>query len=191
MARKKDEKKIELIFRATLQLVLKNGISGVKMSLVAEEANLATGTIYIYFSNKEILMQSLFVYVKKKMNAVLDGFANGGENGFMYQFQSVWRTYIQYIIDNPEEAVFLEQFQRSPYLNNNQDPGLPGIEPFETLLEKGKSEGYLSSIRTDIMVVHMLGGINQLVKSYMGDQIPLTTEDFHEIYDLTWRSIRR
>jgi AcrR family transcriptional regulator len=49
MSRPRDENKIEVIYEATLKLVLETGFNGLKMADVAKAANLATGTLYIYF----------------------------------------------------------------------------------------------------------------------------------------------
>ncbi|MFM7485318.1 MAG: TetR/AcrR family transcriptional regulator, partial [Cytophagales bacterium] len=75
MARPRDENKIEPIYEATLRLVLKTGFNGLKMADVAKAAKLATGTLYIYFKNKEVLINELYSHLKKsKMAKMLEVF---------------------------------------------------------------------------------------------------------------------
>ena len=52
----RDENKILDIYRATLELVKETGLAGITMGQIAKEAGLATGTVYIYFNNKEDLI---------------------------------------------------------------------------------------------------------------------------------------
>ena len=51
--RVKDFSKIDIVFKATLRLIQTQGIAGITMSKIAKESTLATGTLYIYFKNKE------------------------------------------------------------------------------------------------------------------------------------------
>ena len=57
MARPRDTNKIDLIYKAALNLVVKIGYVELKMSDVAKEAGMATGTLYIYFSNFETIQK--------------------------------------------------------------------------------------------------------------------------------------
>jgi AcrR family transcriptional regulator len=61
----KDEHKIDQIFKATLKLVKENGLAGITMQSVAKEAKIATGTLYIYFKNKDSIITSLFDHCVK------------------------------------------------------------------------------------------------------------------------------
>ena len=59
----KDDNKINDIYAATLKLVKANGLAGITMQAVAKEAGVATGTLYIYFQNKDELIIRLLMYV--------------------------------------------------------------------------------------------------------------------------------
>ena len=48
--------KKEKILETTLQLIAKNGLNASPMSMIAKEANVATGTIYHHFKSKEEIM---------------------------------------------------------------------------------------------------------------------------------------
>ena len=61
----RDDKKTEQIFGAALGLVKEKGLAGITMCEIAKEAGLATGTLYIYFKNKEELINILFAECRK------------------------------------------------------------------------------------------------------------------------------
>lgn len=50
---------VEVIFQATLQLLLETDIAGLTTTRVAERAGVSVGTIYQYFPNKQALLLSL------------------------------------------------------------------------------------------------------------------------------------
>ncbi len=60
----KDLNKIDFIFKASLNLIFKDGIAGLTMAKIAQKAGIATGTLYIYFKNKEELVNELYKSVK-------------------------------------------------------------------------------------------------------------------------------
>ena len=55
MKLKKEEKK-KVILDAAEKLILEKGITNVSMEKVAMEADVATGTLYLYFKNKSNLL---------------------------------------------------------------------------------------------------------------------------------------
>ena len=62
-----DDKKIDQIYKAMLRLVEAKGLAGITMSEIAKEANIATGTLYIYFKNKNELINALFTDMQKQV----------------------------------------------------------------------------------------------------------------------------
>ena len=60
----RDDKKVEQIYKATLLLVTEKGLAGITMSEIAKEAGLATGTLYIYFKNKDELVNALLPHAE-------------------------------------------------------------------------------------------------------------------------------
>src|SRR5215217_9468150 len=64
--RLKDESIIDAIFDATLTLVKERGLAGITMCDISKEASIATGTLYIYFKNKDELIRALFTECRQK-----------------------------------------------------------------------------------------------------------------------------
>ena len=52
--------KREQILRATLELILENGLQAASMSLISRRAEVPVGTIYRIFSGKEALVNALY-----------------------------------------------------------------------------------------------------------------------------------
>ena len=73
--RVKDEIKQDALFEATIKVVNEIGFASSSVSKIAREAGISPATIYIYHKNKEDLLISTYVEVKKKLGqALLKGF---------------------------------------------------------------------------------------------------------------------
>ena len=73
----RDENKVNIIFEASLNLIFDDGIAGLTMAKIAKKAGIATGTLYIYFKNKEVLLQELSQSIQKKyFNQFLNTYDN-------------------------------------------------------------------------------------------------------------------
>ncbi len=70
MEHKKEQNK-KLILEATEKLIAEKGITQLTMEEVAQEADLATGTLYLYFSNKESLFAAVNTRINKEINQAI------------------------------------------------------------------------------------------------------------------------
>ena len=59
--RLRDDIKKEKIFDAALDVALTYGFGGLTVNKIASIATVAPGTVYIYFTNKEDLLNQLFL----------------------------------------------------------------------------------------------------------------------------------
>ncbi|MCK4754383.1 MAG: helix-turn-helix transcriptional regulator, partial [Calditrichia bacterium] len=65
--RVKDEFKQDALFNATVKLVNEIGFVAASVSKIAKEANVSPATIYIYYKNKDDLLVSTYIEIKKKI----------------------------------------------------------------------------------------------------------------------------
>lgn len=189
--REKDPQKVDAIFRAALRLVLQDGFSGLKMSDVAKAANLATGTLYIYFASKEELINQLYLELKRKtIHQYLEGYDEHAP--FMICFEKIWHNYLRAGLREPEVAAFMEQYYRSPYLKRavvQQTDNL--LAPIFNLLERGKRERLLKDVPTALLAVQLSGSINELVKWHQTGQLAVDQRLVDAAFSLSWDSIKR
>lgn len=107
------EKKVA-IFESTLKLVRDYGFHGTPMSQIAKESDVATGTIYHYFSSKDELIIELLYYCKNKLHRAI--FADDEDNiPYEKRLANIWRNLVQFYVENPAFLSFLEQFYSSPF----------------------------------------------------------------------------
>ena len=73
--RRKDDSKREAIANAAIELITTNGFADTSMSKIAKAANVSPATIYVYFENKEDMLNQLYLMVKRELSeAMLAGY---------------------------------------------------------------------------------------------------------------------
>ena len=189
--REKDPGKIEAIYNATLKLVLREGFAGLKMSEVAKEAGVATGTLYIYFESKEELINQLYLEKKKKsVGQYFKGIDAGAP--FMVCFEQLWYNYARTGLAEPEVAAFMEQYYRSPFLRpavKQETDQL--LTPIFELLERGKRERLLKDLPTPLLAIQLNGTINEMVRWHASGQATANDELLSQAFGLAWDAIKR
>lgn len=187
--KQKDQNKIDAIYRSTISLVEKTGIAGIKMSTIAKEAKIATGTLYIYFKNKEELLNEVYKHLKlQSLSAFQKEIADIPTKA---QLKSLWILALKYRIEYHSELIFMEQFKISPYISKeNMEIGASFYHTIQTLFEKGKTEMVLKDIDTDMLIAVMMGLSKEFSDYLILSQKTLTEPFIQTSFQLMWDAIR-
>jgi AcrR family transcriptional regulator len=151
--RQKDETKAQDILRATLDEVRDVGLAGLSIEAVARRAGVATGTVYVYFKGKEALVDALYLRTKQKFTTLVLR-DDGGP--LRTAFTRIIAAYLDYVVENAAEIVFMSQMVNSPYLSaETREAVALGVRPVMALLERGKAEHLLKDIDTGWMAAFL------------------------------------
>lgn len=158
--RTKDESKAQDILRATLDEVQKVGLAGLSVEAVARRAGVATGTVYVYFKGKDALLDQLYLLTKQKF-AGLVTLDDGAP--LRATFARTTAAFLDYIIENTAEIVFMGQMANSPYVSpETREAVAAGFRPLSALLQRGKAEGLLKDIDTAMMAAFLWEAVKGL-----------------------------
>lgn len=134
--RKKDDKKQESIKKAVIKLILKEGFHGTSISKIAKEAEVSPATVYVYYENKDIMLHEIyFEYSEELLNNLLNKVSEHMTGNEL--IETLIKSYYNYIKDNKEIFLFVEQFSSCPALINNCKER-KGTKDFNDLLENVK-----------------------------------------------------
>lgn len=188
--RVKDDNKEEAIFQATKELLSEVGFSDISMSKIAKRAGVSAATIYVYFDNKDDMLRKLYLDVKRKLASsvidLMDESLSVREN-----VEKAMRGYLQFILDNQLDYLFLEQFSNSPLLQNLCiEEEIPSVGSLQNIMEKGKKEGVLRSVDDHLLYSYCLLPLDQLAKNSIKTGTPISAEDIETMIDMSWEAIR-
>jgi len=189
--RKKDIHKVVIIFKASLELISKEGIAGITMSKIASKAGIATGTLYIYFKSKEELFRKLYEKLNRES---ADRFMKGYDKSqpLLGGMKLVWLNYLKHRIEYHDESVFLEQYYRSPYISDDELQMAESMkEPVHEMIRKGKAEKLIREDADDEMLfLAMLGFIRELADEHVSGVYVLNNKRIEKAFQISWETIK-
>lgn len=188
----KDFSKIELVFKATLRLIKSQGIAGITMSKIAQESSLATGTLYIYFKNKEELINALYHKIEKDASA---RFLAGFNPDLPYKecLKTVWVNYLNHRINFHDESIFMEQYYYSSYITLAQKQLAEEMKkPVYEIIDKGKKQGFINDkLETEMMFSAMIGFIRELANEHIENRFIMISNRIDQAFELSWKMISK
>ena len=189
--RTKDLSKIELIFAATLKLFVRDGYAGITMSKIAKMSGIGTGTIYIYFKNKEELINALYYHLQKTLS---DRFVKSFNSAlpFKSSFKSIWVNYLKHRIEYHNESVFLEQYYYSGHITESQKLALEQMKSsIYEMMQQGQDEGFLvSDVDKDILLSAVMGFIRDLADEHVAGRYQLNSARIESAFNLSWKMVK-
>ena len=186
----KDESKVDAIYKATLTLVKDRGLAGITMCDISKEASIATGTLYIYFKNKDELIKALFAECRiKSARYYFEGIDE--EPTFEQKMLKLFRNIVCYKMRHFDVSAFLEQSYHSPYvgvidLKKKQKT----MAPLHTMIKEGIETKKIKKIETRLLVSYLFGIVNEIVKRAYFSNKKLTDTDINEVYAMFWDGIK-
>ncbi len=188
--RYKDEHKKEAIYEATILLLNKEGFSSTSMSKIAKHAGVSASTIYIYFKNKDDMLKKLYLDTKKKMSAKM--FTDTTNDDAKSSLAKVIRNYIDFILDNQDAFLFLQQFTNSPYMTElDEREASTYFTPMYQLVKKGQEEGTFKDVDANLLFAYIEPPITELAKRHFKGEIDFTEERIDVLINLAWSAIKK
>ncbi|MEI6856781.1 TetR/AcrR family transcriptional regulator [Psychrilyobacter sp.] len=167
-------KKRKIIIEIATKLFVERGFHGTPTSLIAKEVGIATGTLFNYFKTKDILINEIFMEIKREQKENILKDLDGAKTSKM-KLKKIWNNLIVWGIENPEERKFINYFSNSNFISD------------DTRTEINKNYKFLLDIFREIIKKKGMGNTNELmlILNFLGACI-FTGKYFHitkEVYD--------
>jgi AcrR family transcriptional regulator len=184
------DKKTALL-EATLYLVNNKGFHDAPMSKIAKIAKVSPATIYLYFENKQDLINQLYLKIKASFSehAFIDY-----KNTFPVKkgFEIIWYNIARYKLSNIEEALFLGQCDITPMVDKDTKlKGLKHLEPLLDLWKKGQQEEVIKDISPYLLYAYTISPLSFLITIHNKDSFILNEENLKSSFQLSWDSIKK
>lgn len=117
--RTRDESKEAAIRQEAIEMIVNEGFDGLSMQKLAKAAKVSPATIYIYFKNREDLLNQIYNEVQEKfVDTSLKGF--NPDLSFEAGLWVQWKNRFSFIKNYPSYFRFMEQFRNSPLIQHNE-----------------------------------------------------------------------
>lgn len=186
----KDEAKVAAIYKATLALVKERGLAGITMSDISKAANIATGTLYIYFKNKDELIKALFGECREKSaNEYFKGLEEA--TSFEEKMKTVFTNILSYKMKHFDVSAFLEQSYHSPFVCiTDIKKKQKAIDPLYALINEGIEKKKIKNVDPELVISYLFGILNEIVKKAYFSNKKLSAEAIEQLYKMYRDGIR-
>lgn len=179
---------------AALELITAYGFHGAPMSMIAKRANVGAGTIYRYFENKDMLIQSLFNDIEKRMIMHLrEGYS--AEMPIRERFMHLGTKLLWYFITYPVDFRYLEQFHNSPYGVAHRRDAMLGKskddQVFTELFKQGVARQIIKNISIVLLFDLAVGPLISAARDHILGFFELNESLIHQIVEACWDALKR
>jgi len=184
--RQKDPRKIAAIFKALLQVLQEDGAAGLQMAKIANAAGLATGTLYLYFENKEQLVRAALPYFGSMIYEAWQPKINN-EAAYEAQVRGLWLQYLHFLEQHPSFFVLAE------LLSPTERIELEGafLKPLKELLKDGLKRNQLKEVPLYTLTTTVYGILIGFFRLQTDDPNSRPTFQAHHLWAISWDAIRK
>lgn len=187
--RVKDDKKLQAICDAAIELITANGFADTSMSKIAKAAQVSPATIYVYFENKETLLNEIYLLAKQEMSAALLRGVKS-DSSVAEAFKITWDNFYRYAMRNPVRFAFTEQFANSPLVGGIcKERSMEFFKPMLDLFERGKREKVFKDVSLEIFIAFAFSPLTGLIKEHLSGRINLNKKTLATIYEIAWNAV--
>ena len=182
--------KRQQIIDTTIQLVAEMGLYATSMGLIVKESNVAAGTIYHYFKNKEDLIKTVYSELREEMGKA---FIQNIDNALPYKekFFLIWKNLFYYFKDNPQKFQFIEHYASSPLEKNEvKDINQRHYQPAINFIQKGIEMGYLRTLPESFIIQLIFAHVSVVVRMILFDETDISVTTLQLLIQSCWDSVR-
>ncbi|MGJ5640920.1 TetR/AcrR family transcriptional regulator [Formosa sp. S-31] len=187
---KKSEIKRAALVKATISLVNNQGFHDAPMAKIAKMANVSPATIYLYFENKQDLINQVYIEVYGRY---LDyAFKTYVENMSVQDgFKLIWHRIAKFKLENEDEGFFLAQCQNTPMIDeSSRQRGLKYLEPLLDLWKRGQDIGLIKPISPYLLYAYSIHPLGFLMHAQRSGEFKFTKAHLEHAYQMAWDSIK-
>ena len=172
------EEKRRLILDAAVRTFARTGYHATRVGDVAEEAGVAYGLVYHYFSSKEDLLESIF---RETWSDTLEALRVVEESGLpaAEQLRQVTAIFLRTWRRQPDLVrVLIREVARSPEMQRRVDEIGAVFDVMERIVARGQADGELRSDLDPRLAAWILyGSIEEILTGWVLGQLPDTDDD--------------
>jgi len=180
------------IMRTSLALIAEHGFHGTSISMIAEQANVGTGTIYRYFESKDALIARIYWEVEDKIRvAIQKGY--DPTKPLRERFIHISTTLLKSFISHPLYFRYIEQYHNSPYgvsLRRDRMQEKSKHNLFEEIFDEGIAQQVLKDLPIIVLFALGLGPLIVLMRDHTLGFVILDDALISKTVEACWNGIK-
>ena len=190
LMRTKDDEKREALFEATVKVVNELGFASSSVSKIAKEAKVSAATLYIYHKNKDDLLVSTYVAIKRDLSIAI--LADLDETRPLRDIlKKVWFNLFGYVAANQGYYRYIDQFANSPYIDLvNKETTEQYFIPLLQILRRGIEQKIIKDVDQNILSAFLWSPATFLANSRVCQGFDVNEKNIDTAFTLAWDAIK-
>jgi TetR/AcrR family transcriptional regulator, fatty acid metabolism regulator protein len=165
--------KRRLILDAAVRVFAARGYHTSRVGEIAEEAGIAHGLLYHYFSSKEEVLETVF---RENWSELLEAFARieASEATSLEQLAAIAKILLRAWRERPDLVrVMVREVARSPQLQGQVDEIREGFQLIQRVIERGQADGsFRDDVDPRLASWIFYGGLEEILTGWVLAQLP-------------------
>lgn len=182
--------KQQIILQATLELLASNGFHGFSMKQLATRAGVATGTIYLYFKDRDALIAELH-------SKIIEAFAEAAFTDhdqslpLKQRYQKICANIWHFCINNAAITLSKAQFDHLPadVLRSQRQVAWQQLAPLRELFAEGRHQKIIKDLPDDVLVSLCFEPYMYMASQQLLGVINVDHTQLDKIMDASWDAI--
>ena len=178
----------EKIQKNALKLFAKQGVKNTPTAQITKDAGVASGTLFVHYKSKQVLIDSLYLNIKRKAFSSFDK-AYQIDCSVEQNIKSTTKVMVEYFVSHYNEFVFLEQVDTDPLVS--EEVVALGYENYQDFIESFKcwaEEGHFKELDFDLIHQIKFSMIKTLIKYLKSNKLKEVSE---KQLDAVWDAIKK
>ncbi|MGY0392475.1 TetR/AcrR family transcriptional regulator [Bizionia sp. KMM 8389] len=178
------------LIKATIELVNNNGFHATPMSKIAKMAKVSPATIYLYFENKQDLVNKTYLEIKAEYLEY--AFKTYSESMSVEDgFETIWKRIAEFKMAHCEKAMFLAQCDNTPMIDDaSLQIGITYLQPLLDLWKRGKEQGLIKNMSDYVLYAYAINPLSFLMIAQKREHFKLDKTHLDDAYQSAWSSIK-
>lgn len=177
------------ILKAADELMAREGMHNISTHKIAKEAKVSVGTIYLYFKDKETLLNQLVVFLfntyQKYMNQVYNP-----DLPLFEQYKILWRSSLQFMRQNPNVVTNCHQYESLPSYRMLMRECIDADDlVWNRFIRAGQAQGIIINLEHHLLYALTMGVTWEIMRQQMLLEQDYSDEVIDEIIARTWKAI--
>ncbi|WP_300021264.1 TetR/AcrR family transcriptional regulator [uncultured Maribacter sp.] len=178
------------LINATIELVNNDGFHATPMSKIAKMACVSPATIYLYFENKQDLVNKTYLEVKSSYTAY--AFATYDEAMSVKEgFEVIWKRIAEFKLKEDAYAMFLAQCDNTPMIDEeSRQEGIRHLQPLLDVWKRGIKEGVIKPMSDYMLYAYAINPLSFLTIAQNRGALVLDDKQLELAFEAAWSSIK-
>jgi len=188
----KELSKRSRILAATQELIAQNGFHGTSTAMITTRAEVAPGTMYRYFENKDALINKAYKELEERLfQTIMSGYPM--RQPIRARFVHIFKRFVSHSLASPKDFRFLEQFHNSPYgVEHRRDKVLAqnDTDIFCDLFDEARRQEVFKDLPNPILFALAFGPVIDVVRDHILGFIELNDTLIEKTINACWDALK-